>query len=79
MQQIFNIKSNGKKNFVPDLFQEQLQPIKSSFVPGDEPLKYIDSSMLIHKPPSKKLSRNAFIKNVYTNTKVNFHECYLIY
>ena len=43
IRQIFNINNNSKKNFVPDLFQEQLQPIKSSFVPGDEPLKYIDS------------------------------------
>ena len=40
---IFNINNNNKKSFVPDLFQEQLQPIQSSFVPGDEPLKYIDS------------------------------------
>ena len=43
IRRIFNINNNSKKNFVPDLFQEQLQPIKSSFVPGDEPLKYIDS------------------------------------
>ena len=39
----FNINNNSKKNFVPDLFQEQVQPIKPSFVPCDEPLKYIDS------------------------------------
>ena len=43
IRRIFNLKTNNKKTFVPDLFQEQLQPIKSSFVPGDEPLKYIDS------------------------------------
>ena len=43
IQQIFNVRNNNKKSFVPDLFQEKLQPLQSSFVPGDEPLKFIDS------------------------------------
>ena len=40
IQQIFNINNNNKKSFVPDLFQAKLQPLQSSFVPGDEPRKY---------------------------------------
>ena len=43
MQWIFNICNNNKKRFVPDLFQEKLQPLQSSFIPGDEPFKYSDS------------------------------------
>ena len=43
IRRIFNVRNNNKKSFVPDLFQEKLQPLQSSFVPGDEPLKYIDS------------------------------------
>ena len=43
IRRIFNVQNNNKKSFVPDLFQEKLQPLQSSFVPGDEPLKFIDS------------------------------------
>ena len=43
IRQIFNVRNNNKKSFAPDLFQEKLQPLQSSFVPGDEPLKFIDS------------------------------------
>ena len=42
IRQLFNINNNNKKYFVPDLFHKQLQPIQSSFVPGDEPFKFID-------------------------------------
>ena len=56
IRRIFNINNNNKKNFVPDLFQEQLQPIKSSFVPGDEPLKYIDSET------SKRLAKQVEVQ-----------------
>ena len=42
-QRIFNVQNNSKKTFVPDLMQVKLQPIPASFLPGDEPLKYIDS------------------------------------
>lgn len=42
-QQIFDVISNNKKNFIPDLMQVKLKPIPTSFLPGNEPLKYIDS------------------------------------
>ena len=43
IRQIFNINNNNEKRFVLELFQEKLQPLQSSFVSGDEPLKFIDS------------------------------------
>ena len=43
IRRIFNVKTNNNKSFVPDLFQEKLQSLQSSFVPGDKPLKFINS------------------------------------
>ena len=40
---IFNINNNNEKRFVSELFHEKLRPLQSSFVPGDAPLKFIDS------------------------------------
>ena len=62
IRQIFNINNNNKKSFVPDLFQEKLQPLQSSFVPGDEPRKYIDSQHSKQVAVQKHFYQNGLYK-----------------
>ena len=69
IQRLFNINNNNKRSFIPDLFREKLQPIQSSFVPGDEPLKYIDSQH------SKQLAvQKRFYQRACTNRKEDSQE-----
>ena len=58
IRRIFNVQNNNKKSFVPDLFQEKLQPLQSSFVPSDEPLKYIDSQHSKQEAVQKQLKKS---------------------
>ena len=61
-------------NFVPDLIQVELEPFQASFIPGDEPLKYIDS-----QTSKQEAVQKHFLSKGYTGNKESSQEHYIIY
>ena len=61
---IFIVRTNNEKRFVSELFQEKLQPLQSSFVPGDTPLKLIDSQHSKKVEVQKHYEKGRFLRAI---------------
>ena len=61
-QRIFDINNNIKRNFVPDLMQMKLHIFQASFIPGDEPLKHIDSRTSKQEAVQKRFYQKGLYK-----------------
>ena len=63
IQQLFDIWNNNNNNFI-DRFQQQqqLEPINSTFIPGNEPITYIDTQISKQQAVQKRFYQQGLHK-----------------
>ena len=61
--QLFDVRRNNKsKTFVADLMQGKVKPFQASFIPGDEPLKYIELQTFKQEAVQKRFYQKVLYK-----------------